>query len=151
MINILLGLLKGLLAMKFGWLIAIVIGVIIAGSIIKNVINGSFSVAKLASGFNPFTGSVQGKLIYYGVLALLAFGLYHQLTRATTNYDTDYKNKIDHNQDVMIDQRVGAKGCDVDLFYGLIKLGCNPKSITKTVNNNLDCDKCNATVPKKVK
>ena len=137
--NIVLSLIKFLLGLKFGWIIAIVVGVVVGGSLIRNIFTGSFSVGKFLGGFNIFTGSVQGKLIYYGLLAILAFGLYHQLTRATWNYDTDYKNHIHNNQDVFIDQTVGTKGCDVDLFFGLVKFGCNPKSMTKTVNNNCDC------------
>lgn len=147
----LLPILKWVLGLKFGWVILIVFGVLVGGSLIKNIISGSFSVGKLASGFNPFTGSVQGKLIYYGVILLLAFGLYHQLTRATTNYDTNYKNNVHHNQDVLIDQRVGTNsGCDVNLFFGLIKLGCKQQPITKIVNNESICEKCNSTNIKKI-
>jgi uncharacterized membrane protein len=134
--TILMSLIKWILTQKFGVVILIVVGVILLISLVRNILSGSFNVAKFAGGFNPFTGSVQGKLMYYVIFAILAFGLYHQLTRATTSYDTDYKNQIHHNQDVFIDQKVGATGCDVNLFFGLVKLGCNPKPLTKTVNNN---------------
>jgi hypothetical protein len=150
MVNILLGLLKGILGMKFGWLIAIVVGVILGGSIIKNIFSGSFNVAKFASGFNPFTGSVQGKLIYYGLIIFGCFVAYHFIMRPTNSYDTDYKNHIHNNQDVMIDQRVGTNNaCDVNLFFGLIKLGCRQDPITKTVNIDPICEKCRKNEVKK--
>ena len=136
--SILMSLIKWLLMQKFGIVILIVVGVILLISIVRNILSGSFNVAKFAGGFNPFVGSVQGKLMYYAVFAILAFGLYHQLTRSTTNYDTDYKNQIHHNQDVFVDQRVGTStGCDVNLFYGLIKLGCKQPPMTKNVNNGI--------------
>jgi len=122
--NIILTLLKGLLGMKFGWVILLVVGLLIGGSLIKNIITGSFSITKFASGFNFFAGGVQGKLIYYGFLAILAFGLYHQLTKATTEYNTDYRNNVHHNRDVAIDQRVGESGCLINFGWGLFKLGC---------------------------
>jgi hypothetical protein len=141
MVNLLLGLLKGVLGMKFGWLIAIVAGIIIGGSLIKNILSGSFSVVKFASGFNPFAGGVQGKLIYYGIILTICFAVYHQITKDTYSYDTDYKNQIHHNQDVFVDQRVGTKeGCDVNLLFGLIKLGCKSEPMNKTVT--YDCQKC---------
>jgi len=144
--NIILTVIKFILGLKFGWAIFLGVGVIFGGSIIKNILGGSFSVTKLLGGFNLFAGGVQGKLIYYGVILILAFGLYHQLTRATTNYDTDYKNNINHNQDVLVDQRVGTNNaCDVNLFFGLIKIGCKQLPITKIVNNNPVCEKCNST------
>ena len=149
MTNILLGLLKGILTMKFGWLIAIVAGVVIGGSIIKNILSGSFSVAKFAGGFNIFAGGVQGKLIYYGLIIFGCFVAYHFIMRPTNSYDTDYKNHIHNNQDVFIDQTVGTKGCDVDLFFGLVKFGCNPKSMTKTVNVDPICEKCRKNEVKK--
>lgn len=150
MVNILLGLLKGIFAMKFGWLIAIVIGIILGGSIIKNILTGSFSVAKFASGFNPFSGGVQGKLIYYGLIIFACFCVYHFIMRPTYSYDTDFKNQIHNNQDVMIDQRVGTiEGCDVNVLFGLIKIGCKSQPITKTVNVNPVCEKCKSKVEKK--
>lgn len=127
--NILLTLLKGIMGMKFGWVILLVVGLIIGGSLIKNILTGSFSIGKLFSGFNILTGSVQGKLIYYGILALLAFGLYHQLTKATTEYNTDYRNNVHHNRDVAIDQRVGESGCAFSFGWGFIKLGCKQEAM----------------------
>ena len=136
--SILMSLIKWLLLQKFGVIILIVIGIILLLSLIRNILSGSFNVAKFAGGFNPFVGSVQGKLMYYAVFAILAFGLYHQLTRATTNYDTDYKNNIHHNADVFVDQRVGTStGCDVNLFYGLVKIGCKQLPMVKNVNNGV--------------
>lgn len=120
----LLPLLKIILGMKFGWIILIVVGILVVGSLLKNILTGSFSLGKFASGFNIFAGGVQGKLIYFGLLAILAFGLYHQLTKATTEYNTDYRNNIHHNDDVLVDQRVGESGCAVNIGWGLIKLGC---------------------------
>jgi hypothetical protein len=129
-----LGIIKGILGMKFGWLILIAVGTLVGFSLIKNILSGSFNVAKFAGGFNIFTGSVQGKLIYYGLIIFGCFVAYSFIMRPTTSFDTDYKNTIHHNQDVMIDQRVGnSEGCDVNLFFGLIKLGCKQQPITKTV------------------
>ena len=131
--------------MKFGWLIAIVVGIVIGGSIIRNILSGSFSVAKFAGGFNIFTGGVQGKLIYYGLIIFGCFVVYHFVMRATYSYDTDYRNQIYDNQDVMVDQRAGTQeGCNVNLFFGLVKIGCKSQPITKIVNNSCDCEK---TVP----
>jgi hypothetical protein len=145
MINIIFGLLKTILGMKFGWLIAIVAGIIIGGSLIRNILSGSFSVAKFAGGFNIFAGGVQGKLIYYGLIIFACFTAYHFIMRSTYSYDTDYKNQIYQNQDVMLDQRVGTQeGCNVNLFFGLVKIGCKSQPITKIVNNSCDCEK---TVP----
>jgi hypothetical protein len=127
-----------------------VAGIIIGGSLIKNILTGSFSIAKFASGFNPFAGGVQGKLIYYGLIIFGCFCVYHFIMRPTYSYDTDYKNQIHHNQDVMIDQRVGTiEGCTVNLGWGLIKLGCKSQPITKTVNVNPECEKCKTKEVKK--
>jgi hypothetical protein len=148
--NILFTILKAILGMKFGWLIAIVAGVIIGGSLIRNILTGSFNVAKFAGGFNIFTGGVQGKLIYYGLIIFGCFTVYHFIMRPTNSYDTDYKNQIHHNQDVMIDQRVGTQeGCNVNLLFGLVKLGCKSQPITKTVNVNPECEKCKTKEIKK--
>jgi len=125
---------KFLLGLKFGWVILIAVGAILGISIVKNILSGSFNVAKFAGGFNIFTGSVQGKLIYYGLILFGCFVAYSFIMRPTTDYDTNYKNNIHHNQDVMIDQRVGnSEGCDVNLFFGLIKFGCKQQPITKNV------------------
>ncbi len=142
MVNLLLVLLKGILGMKFGWLIVIIAGIIIGGSLIKNVISGSFSIGKFASGFNPFLGGVQGKLIYYGLLITLALAIYHQITRPTTDYDTNYKNQIHHNRDIAVDQRVGATCIPTKILWGLIQIGCNSEAMQqKNINNNCDCQK----------
>lgn len=132
-----LELIKTLLGMKLGVLLLIIFGGLIGLSFLKNLITGSFSIAKFAAGFNPFTGSVQGKLIYYALIAFACFTVYRFVMRDT--YSADYKNNIKGNQDVFIDQKVGTNGCAVNLFFGLIKIGCNPKSMTKTVNNNCGC------------
>jgi len=135
--SILMSLIKWLLLQKVWGLLLIIFGIIFIIMLIKNIISGSFNLSKFASGF-VFSGPVQGKLIYYAVFAILAFGLYHQLTRATTNYDTDYKNNIHHNADVFVDQRVGTStGCDVNLFYGLVKMGCKQLPMVKNVNNGV--------------
>jgi hypothetical protein len=139
--NIVLALIKFLLGLKFGWVIVIVLGVVIGGSLIRNIFTGSFSVGKFLGGFNIFTGSVQGKLIYYGLLAILAFGLYHQLTRATVDYNTDYRNNVHHNRDVYLDQRVGdtcTEKCAIAIQpfgFTILKVGCVKSctiSITQT-------------------
>ena len=144
---------KFILGMKFGWLLLIGIGLILGLSVVKNIISGTFSVTKLAGGFNILSGPIQGKLIYYGVMAILAFGLYHQLTRATTNYDTDYKNQIKGNQDVIIDQRVGPGCVPTKILWGLIQFGCKPASIDNSeVYNglvNTECSKCKEESQKK--
>ena len=62
-IKIIMGLIKGILGMKFGWLLLIVVASVIGISLVKNIFSGSFNIAKFAGGFNIFTGSVQGKLI----------------------------------------------------------------------------------------
>jgi len=148
--NAILMLLKGLLGMKFGWLIAIVVGVMLGGSLIKNIISGSFSIAKFAGGFNPFSGGVQGKLIYYCIIIFACITAYNFIMRPTNSYDTDYKNQIQGNQDVIIDQRVGTNtGCDVSLLFGLVKLGCKQEPITKTVILEPDCDNCKVKEVKK--
>jgi len=148
--NIILTLLKGLLGTKFGWIIAIVVGIILGGSLTKNIVNGSFSVAKFASGFNPFSGGVQGKLIYYGLIIFACFTVYHFIMRPTQSFDTDYRNQIQGNQDVFVDQRVGNNnGCDVNLLFGLIKFGCKQDPITKTVNIDPMCEECQVTEVKK--
>jgi hypothetical protein len=139
-------LIKFLLGLKFGWILLLVFGVIMAGSIIRNILTGSFNAMKFIGGFNIFAGGVQGKLIYYGLLAILAFGLYHQLTRATFNYDTDYKNNIRGNQDVYLDQRVGDTCQDkcvvaVQPFgFTVFKLGC-VKSCEASITQQTKIDK----------
>jgi hypothetical protein len=122
------------------------IGAIVGvGSLILNIIKGTFSVAKFASGFNIFTGQVQGKLIYYGILAILGFALYHQLTRATVDYNTDYRNNIRNNRDVYIDQRVGdvcAEKCAIAIQpFGItiLKAGC-VKSCTASITQQTKTD-----------
>lgn len=139
--NIILGLLKGILSMKFGWIIAIVVGIVVGGSIIRNIFTGSFNVMKFASGFNIFAGGVQGKLIYYGLLAILAFGLYHQLTRATydTDYTSNYKNNIVWNRDVNIDQKQIINNPEDNLMIGIkifgFKIGISRPVKSKVIQN----------------
>jgi hypothetical protein len=150
----LLPILKWILSLKFGWVILIVAGVLIGGSLIKNIISGSFSVGKLASGFNPFTGSVQGKLIYYGLILLLAFGLYHQLTRSTydTDYNTNYRNNVNQNRDVYLDQRVGdvcQEKCAIAIQpfgWTLLKVGCT-QSCAPSITQRTKVDNATITVP----
>lgn len=127
--NIILTIFKSIIGMKFGWVILLVVGIVFVLSFVRNIASGSFSVGKFFSGFNIFAGGVQGKLIYLAVLAILGYGLFHQLTKPTTNYDTDYKNDIHHNDDVIVDQRVGESGCAVNIGWGLIKLGCKQEAI----------------------
>ena len=147
--NLLLGLVKGILGMKFGVLIVVVVGVIVGFSILRNIISGSFSIAKFAGGFNPFTGAIQGKLIWLAIWCFIFFTAYHFIMRPTTSYDTDYKNNIKGNQDVIIDQSVGAKCIPTRILWGLIQIGCKSESIKKNVTNNSGCEKCPQTTPKK--
>ena len=89
----------GVLVGSLGTLVAVI-------SFVLNLIKGTFSVTKFVGGFNIFSGQVQGKLIYYGILLLIAgavaFGIYTKMTQAT--YRTDYKNQI-KAETVNIDQR----------------------------------------------
>jgi len=136
--NILIMIIKAILGMKFGYLLLIVVGIMVGGSILRNILTGSFNIAKFAGGFNIFSGNVQGKLIYYGLIIFGCFVAYHFIMRPTYSYDTDYKNQIHHNQDVMIDQRVGTRdGCAVELLYGAIKIGCKSQPMSKTVINTV--------------
>ena len=144
MLKIILALITFILKLKFGWIIAIVVGVIIGFSVIKNIISGSFSVAKLASGFNPFTGAIQGKLIWLAIWCFIFFTAYQFIMRPTTSYDTDYKNNIRGNQDVIIDQSVGVKCIPTRILWGLIQIGCKSDPISKNVTNNCkDCGQKN--------
>ena len=133
-------LIKMLLGLKFGWVIILVLGVFFIGSFIRNVSTGSFSVGKFLGGFNVFAGGVQGKLIYYGLIIFGCFVVYNFVMRPTYSYDTDYKNQIHHNEDVIVDQRVGGDGCNVEILFGLFKFGCKQKPVTKIVNN--ECSQC---------
>ena len=132
--NILLTLLKGILGMKFGWVILLVVGLIFGLSLIKNIISGSFSVAKFASGFNPF-GGAQGKLLWLAFWCFAFFTAYSFIMRPTTSYDTDYKNHIHDNQDVFTDQRVGASCVPTKILWGVIQIGCGSESMKKVTNN----------------
>jgi len=135
MTNFLLGLAKMILGLKFGWLLLIVVAIILGGSIIHNIFTGSFNVLKFASGFNPFIGSIQGKLIWLAIWCFIFFTVYQFIMRPTYSYDTDYKNQIHHNQDVMVDQRVGATCIPTKILWGLIQIGCNSESMEKNVKN----------------
>ena len=147
--KLLMALIKGILGMKFGWLIVIVVAVILGFSIIKNIFSGSFNVAKLASGFNPFTGAIQGKLIWLAIWCFIFFTVYNFIMRPTYSYDTDYKNQIHHNEDVLVDQRVGATCIPTKILWGLIQIGCNSSAMEKNVENN--CKDCEKTDPKTVR
>jgi hypothetical protein len=147
MINIILGILKTILGMKFGWLIAIIIGFIIGGSIIKNIFSGSFNVAKLVSGFNPFTGAIQGKLIWLAIWCFIFFTAFQFIMRPTYSYDTDYRNNIRNNRDIYLDQRVGdtcIEKCAIaiqPLGFTILKVGCVKScevSITQTTKVEKD-------------
>jgi hypothetical protein len=48
--------------------------------------------------------------MYYGIFLILAFGLYRQLTRATSDVDYNYKNNVHGNTGVVLDQRVQNEG-----------------------------------------
>jgi hypothetical protein len=141
---------KLVLGMKFGWVILLVLGIILLLSFVKNIISGNFSVGKLAAGFNPFTGAIQGKLIWMAIWAFIFFTAYQFIMRPTTSYDTDYKNQIHHNDDVIIDQRVGP-GCEpTKILWGLIQIGCKGESIKKEENNTTNENKpdCSCTEKK---
>jgi hypothetical protein len=124
--------------------IAGIIGVIIfIVVLVFNIIKGTFSISKFFGGFNIFAGGVQGKLIYYGILLLLGMGLWHQLTKATTEYNTDYKNNIQKNRDVYIDQSVGNGETDkcfvsIEPFgFTLLKAGCVKVKATSIIENKI--------------
>lgn len=154
MLNELLPIIKFILSLKFGWVIFIILGGIVGGSLIKNIISGSFSIGKLASGFNIFAGGVQGKLIYWGLLAILAFGLYSQLTRATfdTDYNTNYRNNVQQNRDVYLDQRVGdvcTEKCAIAIQpfgWTLLKVGCT-QSCAPSITQRNKIENATTTVP----
>jgi len=128
-----LNLLKFIMGMKVGYLLLGIGGIALVLSLIKNILTGSFNVAKFAGGFNIFTGSVQGKLIYYGLIIFGCFVVYSFIMRPTTSYDTDYRNNIHHNADVALDQRVGATCIPTKILWGVIQIGCNSQAMTKTV------------------
>ena len=129
-----------ILNMKIWQLIATVGGLLIAGSLIKNIFTGSFNVSKFVNGFNPFLGGIQGKLIWLAVWCFIFFTAYQFIMRPTYNYDTNYRNQIHDNQDVAIDQRVGATCIPTKILWGLIQIGCNSKTIEKQINYS--CENC---------
>lgn len=132
--NLILNILKLVMGMKFGWVILLVVGIVLGGSVIRNILTGSFSIAKFASGFNPF-GGAQGKLIWLAIWCFIFFTAYQFIMRPTTSYDTDYKNSIHHNEDVFVDQRVGASCIPTKILWGVIQIGCNSDSQKKITNN----------------
>jgi len=129
-----------ILNMKIWQLIATVGGLLIAGSLIKNIFTGSFNVFKFVNGFNPFLGGIQGKLIWLAVWCFIFFTAYQFIMRPTYNYDTNYRNQIHDNQDVAIDQRIGATCIPTKILWGLIQIGCNSKTIEKQINYS--CENC---------
>ena len=86
------------------------IGIAIALLVMLLIKNGAFNLLKFAGGFNIFGAGVFGKLMYYGIFLILAFGLYHQLTRATSDVDYNYKNNVHGNTGVVLDQRQQNEG-----------------------------------------
>ena len=133
--NLIFGLIKIILGMKFGYLILIGIVVILGFSIIKNIFSGSFNVVKLAGGFNPFTGAIQGKLIWLAIWCFIFFTAYSFIMRPTTNYDTDFKNNFNNQGDNLVDQRIGATCIPTKILWGVITIGCDSGSQKKVVNN----------------
>jgi len=136
-----MSIIKFILGMKVGWLIVSIAGLFIGGSIIKNIITGSFSVGKFFGGFNIFAGGVQGKLIYYGLIIFGCFVAYSFIMRPTYNYDTNYRNQIHHNRDIAVDQRVGATCIPTKILWGLIQIGCDSGAMQQNINNCKDCEK----------
>ena len=119
------------------WLI--VIGILaFIGILVKNIITGEFNLTKFVGGFNIFSGPVQGKLIYYGVIfsivAAVSLGIYHKLTQTT--YAANYKNQIKAEQ-VVVDQKVIYPTPEDNLFLGIkifgLKLGITIQSRPKPV------------------
>ena len=155
--NILFGLLKVLLGMKFGWLIAIVAGVILAGSIIRNIFTGSFNAAKFVGGFNIFAGGVQGKLIYYAIIGTILLAIYGKIMQPTSDFDNTYKNNVHHNDDVVIDQRQIIESQEDTLLIGIkifgLKIGITVKGIPKPreIIDNANVDKTTKLVNQKQK
>jgi len=151
-----MNIMQTILNLKVGYLILIVGGLLLVGSLIKNILYGSFSLGKFVSGFNPFTGSIQGKLIWLAIWCFIFFTVYQFIMRPTTNFDTDYKNNVHHNDDVIIDERVGNSGCVFEFGWGLIKLGCQQKPIISNINEITEKDKVidqrpKIVIPEKVK
>jgi len=143
------------------WIVGGILLLIFILITIKNIGSGAFSLAKFFGGFNLFAGGVQGKLMYYGIIALvagiLAYGLYHQLTRATydTDYKNTYKNTITGNENVTVDQKQVINS-DISCFgfsLGQTCIGVAHSSIPKvsnTITNKSDkkvvIDKTNKSV-----
>lgn len=124
--------------------IASIIGVVIfIVVLVFNIIKGTFNISKFFGGFNILAGGVQGKLIYYAILFILGAGLWHQLTKATTEYNTDYRNTITRNRDVFVDQRVGDGDIDKCLVaiepfgLSLLKIGCVKVKSTSIIENKI--------------
>jgi hypothetical protein len=132
--NIPLTLLKGIMGMKFGWVILLVVGLLIGGSLIKNIITGSFSIAKFASGFNPF-GFAQGKILWLAIWTFIFFTTYQFVMRTTYTYDTNYRNNFNNQGDNLVDQRVGATCIPTKILWGFIQIGCDSGSQKKVINN----------------
>ena len=118
--------------------IAGIVGVVIfVGVLVFNILKGTFSISKFFGGFNVFAGAVQGKLIFYAIIAAVAFGVYQKIIQPTVR--TDYKNNI-KAETVYIDQkpilpeikyafRLQSFGLDIHFFR------ITPYPKTNTVNN----------------
>ena len=126
---------KFLLGLKFGWIILLGIGLLMGGSLIRNIFTGSFSVGKFASGFNLFAGGVQGKLIYYAIIGTLLLAVYGKIMQPTSDFDNTYKNNVHHNDDVVIDQRQIIESQEDSLLIGIkifgFKIGITAKGTPK--------------------
>jgi hypothetical protein len=133
--NLILEGIKLVLGMKLGWVILLVVGVILGLSLIKNIISGSFSVAKFAGGMNPFTGAIQGKLLWLAIWCFIFFTAYSFIMRTTYSYDTDYRNNFNNQGDNLVDQRVGATCIPTKILWGVVTIGCDSGSQKKIVNN----------------
>lgn len=141
--KLVLGMIKNLLGMKLIWIIVIAVVVLIVIFLIKNIVKGSFDVAKFAGGFNVFSGQVQGKLIYYfiifSIVAAVALGIYAKFTDDT--YSNTYKNNISNNNEVYVDQRQIIESQEDTLMIGIklfgLKIGLTAKGHPKS-NTTID-------------
>lgn len=157
MINIITTIIKVVVGFKGGIWILIGLGILFVFFLIKNIFNGSFSIAKFFGGFNVFSGSGQGKLIYYfvifSIVAAVALGIYHKFVQTTFTYDTSYKNDIHGNENVSISQNVNEPQKNYLIRLQLLGLDLHfwqrgsSKVTTKITNKNTPI-KIDQSIPK---
>ena len=98
-----------------GGLISVILGL--------NIKSGAFSLTKFIGGFAFWKGAVIGKLLYWGIIAAVVLGVYHKITQPTYNYDTSYRNVIQGNTEVTIDQKQVIPTSEEAVFLGVKLFG----------------------------